>query len=156
MPGASVFWGPTDSRSQLNRRAVVSSTKCVVQMAFSRHSYNCTQKNLNLMDTDVGKLWNWEIMNRASSAWNKSKINACQPKVFCCFCATQSLDSIKRTVKITRKTASRQSSISIEHYVLTKCCAAEHRKYSYDSKHTRTIIKLNVHAVYIVHICYIS
>jgi hypothetical protein len=156
MPEASVFWGPSESRALLNRRTVISSIKCVVQMAFSRHSYNCTQQNLHLMDTDVGKLWKWEIMNRASTAWNKSKVKACQPKVFCCFCATQSLDSIKRIVKVTSQTASRQTSISIEYYVLTKCCAAEHRKYSYDSKHICTIIKLNVHAVYIVHICYIS
>jgi hypothetical protein len=156
MPEASVFWGPPDSWAPLNRRAVVRSTKCVVQIAFSRHSYNCMQQNPHLIDMDVGKLWNWEIMNTASTAWNKSKVNACQPKVFCCFCATQLLDSIKRIVKITSKTASRQTPISTENYVLTKCCAAEHRKYSFDSKHTRTIIKLNVHAVYIVHICYIS
>lgn len=156
MPEASVFQGPPDSRVPLNRRAVVSNTKCVAQMAFSRHSYNCMQQNLHLVYTDVGKLWNWGKVNRASTAWNKSKVNACQPKVFCCFFATQSLDSIKRIVKITSKTASRQTSISTEHYVLTKCCAAEHRKYSYDSKHTRTIIKLNVHAVYIVHIRNIS
>lgn len=156
MPEASVFWGPPDSRAPLNRRAVVSSTKCVVQMAFSRHSNNCMQQNLHLMDMDVGKLWNWEIMNRASTAWNKSKVNACQPKVFCCFCATQLLDRIKRIVKITSKTATSQTSISTEHYVLANRCAAEHRKYSFDSKHTRTIIKLNVHAVYNAHMCYIS
>jgi len=56
MPQASVFQRPPDSRAPLNRRAVVSSTKCVAQMAFSRHSYNCMQQNLHLMDTDVGKL----------------------------------------------------------------------------------------------------
>ena len=104
-------------------------TMCCVQMAFSRHSHNCMQQNPHLMDTDVTKYSMWDTLEFRNMKWEfhcmkKEKQGLCLSALNILFLCNTVLRPHKKTVKTTSNTARNQTSISIGHYVLPKCCAA--------------------------------